>query len=402
MWGIPYNLYAPYVSLYMAALGLQDAQIGLLASISMVLQFFWAMLSGALTDKYGRRWTTVIFDVLSWSVPCAIWAVAQGYWYFMAAILFNGMWRITSNSWSCLLVDDCDKSKLINIFSLISIAGFLSGFVSPIAGLFIDRFTLVPTMRVLYALSFVLMTAKFIILFIFSKETSVGKQRMEECKDIPLFKIAFGGFRVFLQMLRTPITLYALLLMLLTTCFNTVQNTFWGLFVTDKYGLTDQMISFFPFIKAVLSMIIYFTINARLSHLRPKRPLLVGFGLQLGALVLSLSCLPLGSAAMGVVFAAYAMEACGVAMIMPLTESLMTYSVDMRERARTYSLFYGMMLVASAPAGWIAGQLSQIDRALPFGMSVVFVLLAMLVTVKISGIIRQKEAMETDAESFGG
>ena len=28
LWGIPFNLYAPYASVYMVALGLSDAQIG--------------------------------------------------------------------------------------------------------------------------------------------------------------------------------------------------------------------------------------------------------------------------------------------------------------------------------------------------------------------------------------
>ena len=35
LWGIPFNLYLPYVSIYMLALGLRDDQIGLLASIGI-------------------------------------------------------------------------------------------------------------------------------------------------------------------------------------------------------------------------------------------------------------------------------------------------------------------------------------------------------------------------------
>ncbi len=46
LWGIPYNLYAPYVSVYMLALGLTDSQIGLIASIGLVCQIFWTLLSG--------------------------------------------------------------------------------------------------------------------------------------------------------------------------------------------------------------------------------------------------------------------------------------------------------------------------------------------------------------------
>lgn len=36
LWGIPFNLYAPYVSIYMYSLGVNDVQIGLITSIGMV------------------------------------------------------------------------------------------------------------------------------------------------------------------------------------------------------------------------------------------------------------------------------------------------------------------------------------------------------------------------------
>ena len=54
LWGIPYNLYAPYVSVYMVALGLADEQIGLIVSISWGFLIVLALLSGVITDKLGR------------------------------------------------------------------------------------------------------------------------------------------------------------------------------------------------------------------------------------------------------------------------------------------------------------------------------------------------------------
>src|SRR5674476_518609 len=77
LWGIPYQLYAPYVSVYMLDLGLKDSQIGLLVTIGMTMQIFWALLGGAITDKLGRRKTTFFFDFIAWSVPTLIWAIAQ-------------------------------------------------------------------------------------------------------------------------------------------------------------------------------------------------------------------------------------------------------------------------------------------------------------------------------------
>ena len=77
LWGVPYNLYLPYASLYMAALGLSPSEIGYVASINIISQVFFATLSGVFTDKLGRRKTTFIFDTLSWSVPEFIWMISQ-------------------------------------------------------------------------------------------------------------------------------------------------------------------------------------------------------------------------------------------------------------------------------------------------------------------------------------
>ncbi len=89
LWGIPYNLYLPFASVYMAALGLNPVEIGTVSTVFFASQMVWALLSGPLTDKLGRRLCTVIFDILSWSVPSLLWMCAQNYWWFLAAAIFN-------------------------------------------------------------------------------------------------------------------------------------------------------------------------------------------------------------------------------------------------------------------------------------------------------------------------
>jgi DHA1 family tetracycline resistance protein-like MFS transporter len=54
LWGIPFNLFAPYVSVYMLALGLNDQQIGTVISIGLAFQIVMALVSGMLTDRLGR------------------------------------------------------------------------------------------------------------------------------------------------------------------------------------------------------------------------------------------------------------------------------------------------------------------------------------------------------------
>ncbi len=50
------------------------------------------------------------------------------------------------------------------------------------------RSSVVPTMRVLYFIAFLSMTAKFVILFVYSKETSVGVRRLAITKIVSIFR----------------------------------------------------------------------------------------------------------------------------------------------------------------------------------------------------------------------
>src|SRR5690554_2404228 len=121
MWGLSMNLCLPYATVYMLALGLNDVQVGIVASIYMFSQMIFAFLSGAITDKLGRRLSTAIFDFLAWSVPCLIWASSQGFWFFVIAALLNGTMKITQVSWDCLLVEDAPKDIITHLYSWVLI-----------------------------------------------------------------------------------------------------------------------------------------------------------------------------------------------------------------------------------------------------------------------------------------
>lgn len=199
LWGIPYNLCLPYASLYMAALGLSPAQIGYVASINIVAQVIFAVLSGVVTDKLGRRRTTFLFDTLSWSVPEFLWMISQDFRWFAAAAVFNGAWRVTENSWSLLLIDDMKQEDIMPAFSLTQMLGLFSAFFAPLSKIAIDAFGLVPTMRVLYGVTFVSMTVKFILVQKFSVETSVGCRRMEATKNKSLFRLLYECKDVYIR-----------------------------------------------------------------------------------------------------------------------------------------------------------------------------------------------------------
>jgi MFS family permease len=363
LWGIPYNLYSPYISIYMLALGLSDKQIGLIVSVSWGFQIVLALLSGVITDKLGRRRTTLIFDIISWSVPALISAIAQNFWYFLAAGIINSIWRITHNSWSCLLVEDADQSQLVDIYSWIYIANIIVGFVAPLAGVLIGVFSLIPTVRGLYIFAAIMFTVKAVTAYRMTQETQQGLVRMHATRHQGIFS-ALGEYNGIMQnILRTPQTLYTAGIMLVLNISSVIAGNFWGIIVTERLHIPAQNLAIFPFVKSAVMLAFFFVVMPRLNKMHFKMPLSLGF-IGFAASQLILVTAPDQSYIFLIV--SVFLEACCFAAVSPLVDKMVVLTIDPRERARIQSILYVGIILVTSPFGWIAGTLSGLDKSLPF------------------------------------
>jgi hypothetical protein len=57
------------------------------------------------------------------------------------------------------------------------------------------------------------------------------------------------------------------------------------------------------------------------------------------------------------------------ALVSPMAESLLALSMESHERARISAMVYVALILLISPFGWIAGQLSALDRSLPFALN---------------------------------
>jgi Na+/melibiose symporter-like transporter len=368
IWGIPYNLYIPYASLYMVALGLSDKQIGLTVSVSWAFQIFFALLSGVITDKMGRRLTTLIFDIVSWSVPALISAIAQNYWYFLGAAVINSVWRVTHNSWTCLMVEDTDPEEIVDIYSWVYIAGLLVAFFAPLAGLFIKYFTLVPTMRGLYLFAAIMFTVKCITTYRLTRETEQGKVRMHATRHQSVFTVLGEYKGVFQDVLHTPQTLYTSGIMLIMSICMLINSTFWAIIVTEKLRIPAQNLAVFPFVKSVIMLVFFFVIIPRMRRLHFKIPMTLGFA---GFVLSQLLLITIPEKGYGLLFVSILLEACSTATVSPLVDQMTVRTVDPKERARIQSIIYVGIILLTSPFGWIAGILSEANKNWPFILNIV-------------------------------
>jgi MFS family permease len=377
MFGIPYNLFMPFFSVYMLALGVTDQQIGSIASLGLVVQIFSALLSGVIVDKFGRRLTLFIADFLSWSIPCLIWAVAQDIRFFVAAAVMNGLWRISHTAWTCLMVEDAEERHLVHIWTWITIFAVCSAFFSPLGGWFVQRYGLISAVRGIFVFGFIMLTAKALTLYVFSHETVRGIQRMNETRHRSVTSLLSEYKSVFKQLLHSKPILAALSLMVITNIYNTVSGSFWGVLFTTKLGFSDSQISTYVALRSIIMTFCFFVIGPRLTNLRRFRlPLWTGFAAFLVSQIL-LVLMPPHAVILLVI--SVILEAVASALVSPMTESLLAVSMESDERARISAMVYVALIILISPFGWIAGQLSALDRSLPFALNAILFTLGLIV-----------------------
>jgi len=381
LWGLSMALCFPYASVYMLALGLQDSQIGLIASVYILSQVLWAFLSGPITDKLGRKVATAIFDFIAWSIPCIIWWRAEGFWFFFVAAVLNGTMQVTTNSWECLLIEDAEQEQITGINSLVVICGQLSVLFAPISAILFSRLTLVPAIRILYINAFIVMTLKIIILYFYSTETKMGKIRMEESRKKSIINLAAGYGTVLKAILKSRATIFAIAITALVSIVGMINVTFWQVIVSMRLLVPDYFLPFFPIIKSIVTIVFIFLVAPHLSVNSLKKPILIGFILYItGQTLLIFTPVDGGISKYLVLCTSLVVDGFAHAYLFMLSRSLLALYVNPEERARVYAISSMVIMMIKAPFGWIAGLLSEQSRVLPFVLNIFFLLTGIIVT----------------------
>ena len=387
LWGIPYNLIAPFATLYMYTQGVTDVQIGLILSVTMVIQVFFSFFGGILADKLGRKYTTMMGDFFGWALACLVWAVSNNFWLFLAAAVLNCFEQINQTAWYCLLIEDAQPKDLVWIYTWVNIGGLVAIFFAPLSGLFVNSFSVVPVVRVLYFLFALTMMTKCFITFRFCRETRQGKVRRAETKGVALLHM-LGEYRQLIpRLLHDKAVLKAVAVSVILYITNMVSTNFFSLYVTQRLGLSENMLALFPILNAAVMLVFMVGIQHRMSTSKFRAPLWTGLALYAAA-ALSLVFSPEGS--LGFVLLYVFAAAVGAALVNPRKDALLQLNINPQERARLNALIMASTIALSSPFGYLAGWLSSLDRRLPF----VFTFLLFLTAMVVVGHIQEPQVEE--------
>lgn len=380
LWGIPYNLISPFATLYMYTQGITDVQIGLILSITMVAQVLFSFLGGILSDKLGRKFTTMMGDFFGWTLACLVWAVSNNFWLFLAAALLNCFEQINQTAWYCLLIEDAHPKDLVGIYTWVNIGGLVAIFFAPLSGLFVSSYSIVPVVRVLYILFALTMLTKTLITFRFCHETRQGKIRRAETKGVSILHMLEEYRQLIPGLLKNKSVLKAVAVSVILYITNMVSTNFFGLYVTQRLGLSENFLALFPILNAAVMLIFMVGFQHRMNATKFRIPLWVGLALYaVAALVLILS--PANSLVFVLLYVFLA--AVAAALVNPRKDALLQLNITPQERARINALIIAATIALSSPFGYLAGWLSSMDRRLPFAFTLLLFITAMLVISRI-------------------
>ncbi len=383
LWFIPYSLFSPFATLYMTYFGITSAQIGIIISVGFLLQVVFSLAGGVITDKLGRRVTTFWFDFIAWSIPCFIWAFAQNFWWFLIAAVINSMYQITNASWNCLFIEDCPAKHLTNAFTLIQICGMLSVFFSPIAIILVDVYSVQSVVSVLYFISGISMSMKFLILFIYGGETKVGKQRLAETKNVSYFTLFKGYAGVAKTVVRNANMRFVVVFMALTNIILIAVQNFFSLYITQYLHLSENLVPIFPMVRTAVMLVFVVALQNVINKMQMKKSLMFGFILFVISHVVLLLA-PEKNLTLVVVYTV--LEAAAHATVFPRKDALMAFYVFSKERSRVMALFNTGMILISSPFGYIVGALFARHATYPFIFNIIIFALCMVCVLKASAV----------------
>jgi len=351
-----------FAPLYMKELGLTDIEMGLVNSAGFLFSFFYFLLAGPLTNKYGRRVTSLIWDIVSWSMSMLLWAFARNFLWFLVAVLFNSAVRIVMVSWNLLLTEDAREDQRVKIYSIINLIGSMGGFATLGAGLLLARYGVVATMRAIYFLGAFVMTAMFILRYLLTAETDNGKLIREKTRGIPLAKLIADQMRSLAHAARDRHFFLLTTIYLIATAVQSF-TFFQILHLKDNLGYSTTALSFVPAVNSLLSIFLFGFVLPRIPKNAERLGLLLGFLISVGS---GLAFIFMGKGMLFVVFIVQGLGAAAFLLLATYRDSVFMNSVPEEKRAELFGLVNMLAMLLSIPTGALAGWLFSWNPRSPF------------------------------------
>jgi MFS family permease len=346
-----------YLAFYMKDTGLTAWQIGLVLSVNLWIAFFVQLITGTITDRMGRLRATLVFDVIAWTIPMLLWAVAQDFWVFLLAYVFNAWSRVPSVASRLLATEDAAPEDRPRVFAGIRLLLAVSGLVTPMIGLAMTRWGVQPTLRTMFVVGCCTMLGHALLRNRLMTETATGSAAMRAPRTGRVLTVAFRNLGTFLR--RFPV-LWPLILLVGLNSLAVQLNVFQVVYLVDR-GFGTAQIALLPAIAAAAALPCLSLLRSRVpSGSLEKRVAIAAATSALGWLVFV--------AAPGVVLlvVSTALVTVGSVLMDAHLDVLSLGWLDERDRAEGMSALQTLTALVAIPSGSLAALVYTNGPALLF------------------------------------
>jgi len=351
-----------FMPIYLRQIGLSEIQMGTINSINIATGLLFYIFAAPLTNKLGRRRTSLWFDFFAWSVPMIIWSVARNYLWFVIAAVSNSVVRIVIVSWNLLISEDADESQRPSIFGWINLIGMFGGFSTLVGGLFISRFGVLASMKWIFLLGALSMTSMFVIRYFKTDETQVGQYILQKSKDLRLLTMVGQQLPKAREALRDPFFLRMGGIYIIANAIISI-DFFRALYLTEEKALSPVLVSSIPALSAVAGIVIFFFVLPRQTGSHGKDRLSGAFILCFGAQILFL-LMPRASPWSAILI--FPSLQAAYALLQTFRDTVFMNGTGKDQKSERFSLIQSLMMLFSIPMGWLAGFLYSLSPHLPF------------------------------------
>jgi MFS family permease len=351
MWAIFGMVIMFYAPLYMIGVGLSSTEVGLLGSIMLAFSFVFQSFAATITNRMGRKRTSLVWDLVSWTAPMLIWAFSRSFGAFLIAAILNASVRIVSVSWSLLVIEDVEPDKRSRVFGILNLIAAACGLMTPVVGWLMTKFGVVPTLRVYYFLGAIVMTSMFFLRNALTDETRNGKAAMLEHEGLSPWQSGLKNVQA-LREIRRDTKLLWLVGFYVLAFFIEQMNLFQIVFFSQTLKFGTLAVSLVPVAVALVTAPMYALVLPRLSRLPIGTTLLLTCQLGLGGAV-AMIFIPAGN--IFVLLVVVGLVSGATFLTRTYRDTALFVQLPERGAADLYSGVQALTMLFSIPAAGIAG-----------------------------------------------
>ncbi|MFC4452442.1 MFS transporter [Deinococcus sonorensis] len=376
VFGVVVIYYAP---LYMRGVGLSSTQIGLLGSITVACSFVFQALAAPITNRMGRRRTSLLWDLVSWTVPMVVWGLAHSFVAFLIAAALSASNRIVAVSWSLLVIEDVPQPKRARVFGILNLINAFCGLLTPLVGLLIARLGVVPALRGVYLLGAVGMTVMFYWRNAVTQETRSGEAAMQQHRDLKPWESMRHTFQLVPALARGGLP--GVVAFYVLTMFAEQMGLFQILLFKETLGFGAQALSLVPVAGAVVTILMYALVLRRLDHVPAERTLVFTRLLGLAGAVLILF-IPAGN--LSALLLVVSLLGAVTFLTQTYRDTVLFSHLPAHGTADLYSAVQTLTMLCSIPAAGLAGALYSVQPRLLFVMIAVLNVGLLLLAMQVA------------------